>query len=195
MTSPPIFLLGLNTLSTLQLWIHLNKAMHYLLNSDSTSDKCTDQIWLLDVLQPRYKFPPAQAVSLMLLWCSPIPQGRHIPSAIQHLQWLQLPFQHQHTLIFPNDIQMPQHMLSTRSLCRFYVTCLDHILLSFLPIWDSSPTVLKLNQANATTANVPTLISSSPPSMLVTQWQEGVHMSDAVCHILQTGWLLLATAH
>ena len=134
LTSPPIFLLGFNTLSTLQLWINLNKAMHYLLNSDSTSDKCTDQIWLLDALQPRYEFPPAQAVSLMLLWCSPIPQGRHIPSSIQHLQWLQLPSQHQHTLIFPNDIQMPQHILSTRSLCRFYVTCLDRILHSFLPI-------------------------------------------------------------
>ena len=51
-----------------------------------------------------------------------------------------------------------------------------------------------VSMADAATANIPTPISSSPPSTLVTQWQEGVHMSDAVCHILRTGQSLPSTA-
>ena len=67
--------------------------MRYLLDSDSIPNKWTDLIWLLNVPQPRYDFPPAQAVSLMLLWSAPITQaqGRHIPSAPRHFRRLQLP--------------------------------------------------------------------------------------------------------
>ena len=50
-----------------------------------------------------------------------------------------------------------------------------------------------VSMADAATANIPTPISSSPPSTLVTQWWEGVHTSDAVCHILRTGQSLPLT--
>ncbi|KAI0056521.1 hypothetical protein BV25DRAFT_1572624 [Artomyces pyxidatus] len=36
---------------------HLDKAMRYLLDSDSTPDKCTDVIWLLGVQHPGYEPP------------------------------------------------------------------------------------------------------------------------------------------
>ncbi|KAF9465112.1 hypothetical protein BDZ94DRAFT_1254537 [Collybia nuda] len=37
---------------------HLDKAVRYLLDSDSTPDKCTDPIWLLGVQHPGYESPP-----------------------------------------------------------------------------------------------------------------------------------------
>lgn len=37
---------------------HLDKAVRYLLDSDSTPDKCTDPIWLLGVQHPGYEPPP-----------------------------------------------------------------------------------------------------------------------------------------
>lgn len=37
---------------------HLDKAMRYLLDSDSTPDKCTDAIWILGVQHPGYEPPP-----------------------------------------------------------------------------------------------------------------------------------------
>jgi cysteine protease ATG4 len=36
----------------------LDKAMRYLVDSDSTTDKCTDHIWLLGVQHPGYEPPP-----------------------------------------------------------------------------------------------------------------------------------------
>ncbi|RDB31089.1 Cysteine protease ATG4 [Hypsizygus marmoreus] len=41
---------------------HLDKAVRYLLDSDSTPDKCTDPIWLLGVQHPGYEAP--QPISL-----------------------------------------------------------------------------------------------------------------------------------
>ncbi|KAH9991014.1 hypothetical protein BJV77DRAFT_1068523 [Russula vinacea] len=41
---------------------HLDKAMRYLLDSDSTPDKCTDPIWLLGVQHPGYE-PSAETPS------------------------------------------------------------------------------------------------------------------------------------
>ncbi|KAG9311154.1 cysteine protease required for autophagy [Chiua virens] len=38
---------------------HLDRAMRFLLDSDSTPDKCTDPIWLLGVQHPGYESPPA----------------------------------------------------------------------------------------------------------------------------------------
>ncbi|TFK32623.1 peptidase family C54-domain-containing protein [Crucibulum laeve] len=37
---------------------HLDKAMRYLLDSDSTPDKCTDPIWILGVVHPGWEPPP-----------------------------------------------------------------------------------------------------------------------------------------
>ncbi|GLB41114.1 putative cysteine protease [Lyophyllum shimeji] len=43
---------------------HLDKAMRYLLDSDSTPDKCTDPIWILGVQHPGYEPPtPPSALS------------------------------------------------------------------------------------------------------------------------------------
>ena len=37
---------------------HLDRAMRFILDSDSTPDKCTDPIWLLGVQHPGYEPPP-----------------------------------------------------------------------------------------------------------------------------------------
>lgn len=37
---------------------HLDRAMRYILDSDSTPDKCTEPIWLLGVQHPGYEPPP-----------------------------------------------------------------------------------------------------------------------------------------
>ena len=47
---------------------HLDKAMQYLLDSDSTPDKCTDPIWLLGVQHPDYEPPPVEPGSPNLSW-------------------------------------------------------------------------------------------------------------------------------
>ena len=40
---------------------HLDRAMRFLLDSDSTPDKCADPIWLLGVQHPGYEPPPTPA--------------------------------------------------------------------------------------------------------------------------------------
>lgn len=42
---------------------HLDKAVRYLMDSDSTPDKCADEIWLLGVQHPGYEPPPPQPPS------------------------------------------------------------------------------------------------------------------------------------
>ena len=58
---------------------HLDKATHYLLNSDSTPDKCTDLIWLLDVQQPDHELLPTMFVSPTFSRSGPVPQGGRPP--------------------------------------------------------------------------------------------------------------------
>ncbi|KAH8105076.1 hypothetical protein DFH11DRAFT_1645155 [Phellopilus nigrolimitatus] len=51
---------------------HLDKAVRYLLDSDSTPDKCTEPIWLLGVQHPGYEAPPPPPPRA----ASPPPSGR-----------------------------------------------------------------------------------------------------------------------
>ncbi|KII83879.1 hypothetical protein PLICRDRAFT_702172 [Plicaturopsis crispa FD-325 SS-3] len=54
---------------------HLDKAVRYLLDSDSTPDKCTDPIWLLGLQHPGYEAPPPP-VSSSASSITPTPSGR-----------------------------------------------------------------------------------------------------------------------
>ena len=45
---------------------HLDKAMHYLLDSDTMPDKCPEPIWLLGVMHPGYEPLPPPAPDLEL---------------------------------------------------------------------------------------------------------------------------------
>ena len=89
------------------------------------------------VSQPRYELPPAQAVSLTLLWS--VPASR--PSRQAHSfrtstssTVTAAPLSTNTLLSSQITFKMPRRMLSSKSLRRFYVTRLDHISLSFLPI-------------------------------------------------------------
>ena len=42
---------------------HLDRAMRFILDTDSTPDKCTDPIWLLGVQHPGYESPPPHTPS------------------------------------------------------------------------------------------------------------------------------------
>lgn len=50
---------------------HLDKAVRYLLDSDSTPDKCTEPIWLLGVQHPGYEPPPSPPPSAASMSASP----------------------------------------------------------------------------------------------------------------------------
>ena len=55
---------------------HLDKAMRYLLDSDSTPDMCTDPIWLLGVKHPGYEPPePAPPIALAHSFSTPVRRG------------------------------------------------------------------------------------------------------------------------
>ena len=55
---------------------HLDKAMRYLLDSDSTPDRCTDPIWILGVRHPGYEPPePAPPMAVAHSFSTPVRRG------------------------------------------------------------------------------------------------------------------------
>jgi len=55
---------------------HPDKAMRYLLDSDTTPNKCTDPIWLLGLKYPGYEPPePAPAMTVAHSFSTPIRRG------------------------------------------------------------------------------------------------------------------------
>ena len=173
----------------------LDKAMRYLLDSDSTPDKCTDPIWLLGLQHPGYdpSAEPAPALSRRgsvdsrrtssfrtstssTVSASPGGGNAHSPSSSKNhaAHW------------------SPEFYADFTS-CM-WITYRTH----FQPIRDSSLTVLEREQAEvaaAATTGSPIPISSSPPSK---RWwpggEKGWTSDTGWGCMLRTGQSLLATA-
>lgn len=177
---------------------HLDKAMRYLLDSDSTPDKCTDPIWLLGVQHPGYEpsEPASPAISRRgsvnsrrtssfrtstSSTMTATPVGGNALSSSQTASPKN-----------PGVHWPPEFYADFTS--RVWITYRSH----FQPIRDSSLTVLDREQAEAAAAvaaGAPTPISSSPPSKRWWPGGEKGWTSDAGwgC-MLRTGQSLLATA-
>ncbi|KAH8980199.1 hypothetical protein EDB92DRAFT_1937183 [Lactarius akahatsu] len=169
---------------------HLDKAMRYLLDSDSTPDKCTDPIWLLGVQHPGYEPPPAEPASPTTLSRSGSVNSRRAssfrtttsstvtaaPIGSNALSSSQTSSSKNPAAHWP-----PEFYADFTS--RVWITYRSH----FHPIRDSSLTLLR--------AGTPTPISSSPPSKRWWPGGEKGWTSDAGwgC-MLRTGQSLLATA-
>jgi len=174
---------------------HLDKAMRYLLDSDSTPDKCTDPIWLLGVQHPGYE-PSAEAPSPVLSRRGSVdsrrassfrtstsstvtatPGGGNAPSSPQISS-------SKHPAHWP-----PEFYADFTS--RVWITYRSH----FHPLRDSSLSVLEREQTEAAAAGSPIPLSSSPPSKRWWPGGEKGWTSDAGwgC-MLRTGQSLLATA-
>lgn len=61
---------------------HLDKAMRYLLDSDSTPDQCTDPIWLLGVQHPGYE-PSSAPISPSTSAASSLRRGSVSPTSLR----------------------------------------------------------------------------------------------------------------
>ena len=174
---------------------HFDKAMRYLLDSDSTPDKCTDPIWLLGVQHPGYEPPPPSEAASPTVSRSGSVSSRRAPSFRTSTSST--------VMASPNTLSSPQTSSNKNPgahwppefyadfTSRVWITYRSH----FYPIRDSSLTVLEREQAEAAAAGVPTPISSSPPSKRWWPGGEKGWTSDAGwgC-MLRTGQSLLATA-
>ncbi|KAH9020204.1 hypothetical protein EDB85DRAFT_532534 [Lactarius pseudohatsudake] len=180
---------------------HLDKAMRYLLDSDSTPDKCTDPIWLLGVQHPGYEPPPAEPASPTTLSRSGSVNSRRASSfrtttsstvTAAPISSNALSSSQTSSSKNPAAHWPPEFYADFTS--RVWITYRSH----FHPIRDSSLTVLEREQveaAVAAAAGTPTPISSSPPSKRWWPGGEKGWTSDAGwgC-MLRTGQTLLATA-
>ena len=177
---------------------HLDKAMRYLLDSDSTPDKCTDPIWLLGVQHPGYEPPPPEAASPTVSRSGSV-NSRRAPSFRTSASSSAIS-----SPVGGNNALSPSQTSSNKNpgahwppefyadfTSRVWITYRSH----FYPIRDSSLTILEREQAEAAAAGVPTPISSSPPSKRWWPGGEKGWTSDAGwgC-MLRTGQSLLATA-
>ena len=142
---------------------HLDKATHYLLNSDSAPDKCTDLIWLLDVQQPDHELLPTKIVSPTFSRSGPFLKAGVLLS---------------YRNIFYNDscpsrgiqtiFRVHRRISFARTLCSLYSTHLDH---TSLPLSNHMRLVTRHHeQAEVDSAGFPPLISSNPPSK---HWRRG----------------------
>jgi cysteine protease ATG4 len=178
---------------------HLDKAMRYLLDSDSTPDKCTDPIWLLGVQHPGYEPPPPEAASPTLSRSGSVNSRRaaSFRTSTSSTVTAATPLSggnnglssSQTSSKNPGAHWPPEFYADFTS--RVWITYRSH----FYPIRDSSLTVLEREQAEAAAAGAPTPISSSPPSKRWWPGGEKGWTSDAGwgC-MLRTGQSLLATA-
>jgi cysteine protease ATG4 len=173
---------------------HLDKAMRYLLDSDSSPDKCTDPIWILGVQHPGYE-PQSDAIL-----------SRHSSTTSKRASSLRTSTSSNVTTTpgENNDLSSSQISLSSKHpgahwppefyadfTSRVWITYRSH----FHPIRDSSLSALEREQAEAAAAGTPTPISSSPPTKRWWPGGEKGWTSDAGwgC-MLRTGQSLLATA-
>ena len=143
--------------------------MRYLLDSDSTPDKCIDPVWLLGIQDPSYEPPPPEAASPTLLrsgfrqlkagslFCT---SASSAVIASLHCQW------QRRALVIALVIQNQ----GTHWPPEFYVYFMSRIWITYrshsCPIRDPSLIVLKREQARAAAAGVPMPISSALPSNL-----------------------------
>ncbi|KAF8266378.1 hypothetical protein EI94DRAFT_1733232 [Lactarius quietus] len=175
--------------------------MRYLLDSDSTPDKCTDPIWLLGVQHPGYEPPPVEPGSPTTLSRSGSVNSRRAASfrtSTSSTVTATPPVGNnalsssQTSSKNPAAHWPPEFYADFTS--RVWITYRSH----FYPLRDSSLTVLEREQAEAAVAaaaGVSTSISSSPPSKRWWPGGEKGWTSDAGwgC-MLRTGQSLLATA-
>ena len=177
---------------------HLDKAMRYLLDSDSTPDKCTDPIWLLGVQHPGYEPPPVDPASPVLSRSGSVNSRRassfrtSTSSTVTAVSGNALSSSQTSSSKNPAAHWPPEFYADFTS--RVWITYRSH----FHPIRDSSLTVLEREQAEAAiaaAAGITTPISSSPPSKRWWPSGEKGWTSDAGwgC-MLRTGQSLLATA-
>jgi cysteine protease ATG4 len=176
---------------------HLDKAMRYLLDSDSTPDKCTDPIWLLGVQHPGYEHPPGDPASPVLSRSGSVNSRRassfrtSISSTVTATPVSGNALSSSQTSSSKNPAAHWPPEFYADFTSRVWVTYRSH----FYPLRDSSLTVLEREQAEAAAAGTPTPISSSPPSKRWWPGGEKGWTSDAGwgC-MLRTGQSLLATA-
>ncbi|KAH9980532.1 hypothetical protein BJV74DRAFT_101947 [Russula compacta] len=174
---------------------HLDKAMRYLLDSDSTPDKCTDPIWLLGVQHPGYE-PSTEPASPALSRRGSVESRRAASFRTSTSSTMTATPTGGNPLLLSQKhpaAHWPPDFYSDFT-SRVWITYRSH----FLPIRDSSLTVLEREQAEAATAaaaGCPIPVSSSPPSKRWWPSGEKGWTSDAGwgC-MLRTGQSLLATA-
>jgi len=169
---------------------HLDKAMRYLLDSDSTPDRCTDPIWLLGVQHPGYE-PSNEPASPALSRRGSV-ESRRVPSFRSSTSSTVTATGSSSSSKHPAAHWPPEFYADFTS--RVWITYRSH----FQPIRDSSLTALEREQAEtaaAVAAGCPVPISSSPPSKRWWPGGEKGWTSDAGwgC-MLRTGQSLLATA-
>ena len=172
---------------------HLDKAMRYLLDSDSTPDKCTDPIWLLGLKHPGYEPPEsAPAITLSHSFSTPVRRGsadsRRSPGSASGLR-------------SPSDNQLSSSLASSTSPKRdhganwppvFYEDFTSRIWLTyrsqFAPIRDTTLAALSYDPNEPSSGPPP-----SPPSKKWFGLAEKGWTSDAGwgC-MLRTGQSLLA---
>jgi len=172
---------------------HLDKAMRYLLDSDSTPDKCTDPIWILGLKHPGYEPPePAPGMTIAHSFSTPIRRGsadsRRSPASASGLR-------------SPSDNQLSSSLSSSTSSKRdpganwppvFYEDFTSRLWLTyrsqFAPIRDTTLAALSYDPNDPSCGPPP-----SPPSKKWFGLAEKGWTSDAGwgC-MLRTGQSLLA---
>ena len=176
---------------------HLDKAMRYLLDSDSTPDRCTDPIWLLGVQHPGYEPPPPTDPSSPTISRSGSVNSRRASSFRNSTSSTVTASPGGSNAL--SSSQTSSKNLGAHWPPEFYADFTSRVWITyrshFHPIRDSSLTVLEREQAEAAAAGVSTPISSSPPSKRWWPGGEKGWTSDAGwgC-MLRTGQSLLATA-
>ena len=175
---------------------HIDKAMRYLLDSDSTPDRCTDSIWLLGVQHPGYE-PPSATASPTLSRRGSV-ESRRAPSFRSSASSAVTATHGGGNALSSSSSKHPAAYWPPEFYADFtsrvWVTYRAH----FHPIRDSSLTLLEREQAEvsaAVAAGSPIPISSSPPSKRWWPGGEKGWTSDAGwgC-MLRTGQSLLVTA-